>query len=64
MLGVNAAVVGLLLAAFYNPVWTSAIYNLADYFLAVVCFLLLLFCNIPSWAVVIFAAVVTGLGWP
>ncbi|STX36956.1 chromate efflux transporter [Legionella feeleii] len=64
MLGVNAAVVGLLLAAFYNPVWTSAIYNLADYFLAVVCFLLLLFCNIPSWVVVIFAAVVTGLGWP
>lgn len=64
MLGVNAAVVGLLLSAFYNPVWTSAIYNLADYFLAVVCFLLLLFCNVPSWAVVIFAAVVTGLGWP
>ncbi|WP_019215782.1 chromate efflux transporter [Legionella tunisiensis] len=62
MLGVNASVVGLLLSAFYNPVWTSAIYNLADYFLAVVCFLLLFFCNVPSWAVVIFAAVITGVG--
>ena len=32
--GVNAAVVGLLLAALYHPVWTSAILTPADFALA------------------------------
>ncbi len=35
LLGVNAAVVGLLLAALYDPVWTSAILSPADFGLAV-----------------------------
>src|SRR5690606_9569134 len=34
LMGVNAAVVGLLLAAFYNPVWTSAINGAQDFALA------------------------------
>jgi len=63
MLGVNATVVGLLLAAFYQPVWTSAILSLADFCLAALCFLLLGFWKTPPWAVVIFAAVAAGLGW-
>jgi chromate transporter len=39
--GVNAAVVGLLLAALYRPVWTSGITDAADFCLAISAFLLL-----------------------
>jgi len=39
--GVNAAVVGLLLAALYRPVWTSGIFTAADFALASAAFLLL-----------------------
>ncbi len=55
--GVNAAVVGLLLAALYNPVWTSAIKNRADFGLAVVAFGLLVAWKLPPWMVVIVGAV-------
>jgi chromate transporter len=61
MLGINASVVGLLLAAFYNPVWTSAILTPKDFALALVCFLALTFWKAPSWGVVIFSAVAGGL---
>lgn len=54
--GVNAAVVGLLLAALYDPVWTSAIRQPADFGLAVVAFLLLAFWGVPPWLVVILSA--------
>lgn len=62
MLGINAAVVGLLLAAFYNPVWTSAIRSASDFCLAGIAFLLLVFWKFPPWLVVLLAAAVTGLG--
>src|SRR5262249_38304626 len=39
--GINAGVVGLLLAAFYDPVWTSAIHSHADFGLALIAFVLL-----------------------
>jgi chromate transporter len=55
--GVNAAVVGLLLAALYNPVWTSAIFGPADFAIGILAFLLLTFWAAPPWAVVIFGAV-------
>jgi chromate transporter len=54
--GVNAAVVGLLLAAFYNPVWTSGILGKADFGLAAVAFLLLFLWRTPPWLVVILCA--------
>ena len=54
--GANAAVVGLLLAALYNPVWTVAITGTAPFVIALVCFGLLQIWRIPSWAVVLFAA--------
>lgn len=63
MLGVNAAVVGLLLAAFYHPVWTSGILSAADFGLAVLALLLLIFWTVPPWAVVVLCAVAAGLGW-
>lgn len=55
--GVNAAVVGLLLAALYNPVWTSAIHAPSDFAIAVVALLLLISWKVPPWLVVILGAV-------
>ena len=56
LLGVNAVVVGLLLAALYNPVWTSAILSAADFGLALAAFTLLVFWKTPAWLVVILTA--------
>ncbi|MBV8665556.1 MAG: chromate efflux transporter [Burkholderiaceae bacterium] len=61
LLGVNAAVVGLLLAAFYNPVWTGAIHSPGDFFLGTAAFLLLARWKWPPWLVVILTAIVAGL---
>ncbi len=54
--GINAAVVGLLLAALYHPVWTSAIKTSADLALALVAFALLALWSFPAWLVVLIAA--------
>ena len=54
--GVNAAVVGILLAALYNPVWTSAILRPADFALAVAGFCLLVVWRCPPWVVVLLSA--------
>ncbi len=54
--GINAAVVGLLLAALYNPVWTSAIYSPADFGLGLVSFGLLMFWKWSPWLVVVLTA--------
>lgn len=56
--GINAAVVGILLAALYNPIWVKAISTPLDFSLALLAFLLLLFWKLPPWVVV----VVTALG--
>jgi len=55
--GVNAAVVGLLLAALYRPVWTSAILGPADFAIGILAFLMLALWAGPPWLVVIFGAV-------
>jgi chromate transporter len=55
--GINAAVVGVLLAALYHPVWTSAIHAPSDFALALAAFGLLALWKTPPWLVVIFAAV-------
>ena len=54
--GVNAAVVGLLLAALYNPVWTAGILNASDFALATAAFLLLYMWQTPPWLVVLLCA--------
>ena len=59
--GGNAAVVGLLLAALYNPVWTSAIHGAADFATAVVAVLLLGPWKVPPWLVVIGGAVAAAI---
>lgn len=53
MRGANAAVVGVLGAALYNPVWTSAILTPADFALALLGFVLLTVWRMPPWSVVI-----------
>jgi chromate transporter len=55
--GVNAAVVGLLLAALYNPVWASAIHAPADFAIAAVALLLLVSWKVPPWLVVMLGAI-------
>ncbi len=59
--GANAAVVGILLAALYDPVWTSAVGSSADFALAALLFVLLVFWKLPAWAVV--AAGALGGEW-
>lgn len=54
--GVNAAVVGLLLAALYHPVWTAGILGARDFALASTAFLLLFMWQTPPWLVVIVCA--------
>ena len=57
--GVNAAVVGLLLAALITPVWTSAVSGPLDAVIAAGAALLLVGLRFPPWAVVLITAVAT-----
>jgi chromate transporter len=59
--GVNAAVVGLLLAALYTPVWTSAIFAPADFAIGIVAFLLLVMWRVPPWLVVVLGATIASI---
>ena len=56
MRGANAAVVGILGAALYDPVWTSAILTPFDFTLAVTGFILLTVWKAPPWIVVVLIA--------
>ncbi|HLI11519.1 MAG TPA: chromate efflux transporter [Alphaproteobacteria bacterium] len=56
MRGINAAVVGLLAAALYNPVWTSAVKAPGDFAVAMIGFVLLAVWRAPPLVVVIFGA--------
>jgi len=55
--GVNAAVVGLLLAALYDPVFTGSVRGAADFAWVLGAFALLFVLRWPPWLVVVFAAV-------
>jgi chromate transporter len=60
LMGINAAVVGLLLAALWNPVITSSIRGVGDALLAVAALLALMLWKWPPWLVV---AVCATIGW-
>lgn len=64
LIGINAAVVGILLAAFYVPIWTTAVTAPVDFALALLLFILLVFWKLPSWVVVL-AGALAGMiiGW-
>jgi chromate transporter len=57
--GVNAAVVGILLAALYHPVWTSAIFSPRDFAIGIVASLALALWMVPPWLVAIAGALAT-----
>ena len=56
LMGVNAAVVGILLAALYDPVFSGAISSAPDFALAAAAFALLSFWKVPPWLVVVLTA--------
>lgn len=58
--GVNAAVVGLLVAALYQPVWVSAIHGSTDFALALVALIALSVWKLPPWLVVVLCG---AAGW-
>jgi chromate transporter len=60
--GVNAAVVGMLAAALYDPVWTSAVHGGADAAIALAGFILLVVWRAPPLAVVALSAGL-GMAW-
>jgi len=57
--GINAGVVGILFAALYDPIWTTAIASPIHFVIVLICFVLLVHWRLPSWSVVI-ASVVLG----
>lgn len=60
--GVNAAVVGLLLAVLFTPVWTSSVRDSSDFATVVVAIVLLAVWRLPPWLVVMLAAVAGFFG--
>jgi chromate transporter len=64
MIGVNAAVVGILGAALYDPVFVSAVRSPPDFALALVAFLLLTVWKTPPWVVVLFTGLCGALLLP
>jgi chromate transporter len=60
MRGVNAAVVGVLLAALFNPIWIGSVHGSGDFGVGLVAFLMLMAWSVPPWLVVLFGAVA---GW-
>ena len=61
MRGTNAAVVGILGAALYNPVWTSAVLTSRDFAVALAGFLLLTVWKFAPWIVVVLLAAAGAL---
>ena len=57
LMGVNAAVVGLLLAVFYDPVWSGGIHSSRDFVLGLIAFCLLSLWKVPPWLVVLVTAI-------
>ncbi|WP_057765131.1 chromate transporter [Cytobacillus praedii] len=52
LMGVNAAVVGILIAALYYPIWTSSIVSPVDFAFAGILYSMLVFWKLPSWIIV------------
>ncbi|PEA52751.1 ChrA protein [Bacillus pseudomycoides] len=57
MFGINAAVVGILLAAFYHPIWTSSVMQPTDFVVALLLFTMLAFWKMPPLVIVIIGAI-------
>jgi chromate transporter len=53
LMGVNAAVVGILISAFYDPIWTSTIIVPKDFAFAALLFSMLAYWKLPPWVIVV-----------
>ncbi len=56
LMGVNVAVVGILIAAFYQPIWTSSILAPIDFAFAAILFSMLVYWKLPPWIIVVTGA--------
>lgn len=61
LVGVNSAVVGLLLAALYNPIWINAILHPKDFCLALIAFVALMFWKLPAWLVIVASGAISAI---
>ncbi len=61
--GVNASVVGILLAALYDPVFTSAVHDPIDFVIVLISFTLLVFYKLSPWIVVVITAILGALSF-
>ncbi|PPA70719.1 chromate transporter [Jeotgalibacillus proteolyticus] len=57
LMGVNAAVVGILISAFYFPIWTSSIMAPVDFAFAAILFSMLVYWKLPPWVIVLTGAI-------
>lgn len=57
IMGVNAAVIGILISALYFPIWTSSILATKDFALAAILFSMLAYWKLPPWVIVVVGAV-------
>ena len=56
LMGVNASVVGILISALYQPIWTTSILKPIDFALASILFSMLAFWKLPPWVIVVSGA--------
>ncbi|CDZ99807.1 Chromate transport protein [Jeotgalicoccus saudimassiliensis] len=56
VMGVNAAVIGILISALYTPIWTSSILKPVDFALAAILFVMLVHFKLPPWVIVVTGA--------
>ena len=52
-MGVNSAVVGILISAFYDPIWTTTIFVPIDFAFAALLFSMLAYWKLPPWVIVV-----------
>lgn len=57
LMGVNAAVVGILISVFYQPIWTSSILSPIDFAFAAILFSMLVYWKLPPWIIVVTGAI-------
>lgn len=60
--GVNAAVVGVLIAALYSPLWTSSVHSRGDFLVVLICFVLLTQWKLQPIVIVGFAIAASLVG--
>jgi chromate transporter len=56
---INASVVGILIAAFFQPIWTSTIHTPVDFWIALLAFALLVLWKVSPWIVVVSVAAIS-----